>query len=67
MDHYKNDYSKDDDPMMWQLHQNRHALAKQNKTPSQIHAEVNKFIKNAGFKNLKVYQPNFIVGAKTAK
>ncbi len=55
MAHYKNDYSKDDDYMMWQLHQTRHFLAKQNITASQIHDKAQQFIKKAGLTNLKVF------------
>jgi len=41
--------------MMWQLHQTRHFLAKQNITASQIHDKAQQFIKKAGLTNLKVF------------
>lgn len=52
---YKNDYSKEEDPMMWQLHENRHSLSKRFKTAEQIHAEGKKVLDKFGLTNLRTY------------
>ncbi len=36
MVHYKNDYSKEDDTALWQLHEIRHQIAEQRQSPEQI-------------------------------
>ncbi len=37
MEHYENGYSKEEDPMLWNLHEIRHKIAEQ----KQIHEEIN--------------------------
>ncbi len=36
MAHYKNDYTKEEDAVLWQLHEIRHQLAEQHQSPEQI-------------------------------
>ncbi|MBF0100956.1 MAG: hypothetical protein HQK77_08620 [Desulfobacterales bacterium] len=54
MVHYKNSYSKDEDPMLWNLHEIRHKIAEQNQSPEQINIAVRDIIRQHRLDNLKL-------------
>jgi hypothetical protein len=54
MAHYKNDYSKEEDAMLWQLHEIRHQLAEQHQTPEQINTIGREVIAKYKLNNLKI-------------
>ena len=52
----KNEYTQNEDPCLWELHEVRRAYAVSHKTVRKINSEARKFIKKSGAK-LKVVQP----------
>lgn len=52
MEVYKNDYNKNEDYMLWELHEIRNKLSLQ--TPEQINNSGEKIIKKYNFKNIKI-------------
>ncbi len=54
MVHYENSYSKDEDPMLWNLHEIRHKIAGQNQSPEQINSAVRDVIRQYKLDNLKI-------------
>lgn len=53
METYHNDYSKEDDPMMWKLHEIRHKMALENISPDEMNQRGDAVIKRHNLK-LKV-------------
>ena len=58
MEIYKNDYTKEDDPMLWELHEIRHELAQQHQTPEQMNATARQIIAQYHLLHLKIVHPN---------
>lgn len=54
MVHYKNDYSKEEDAALWQLHEIRHQLAEQRQSPEQINTTGLQLIIKYKLNNLKI-------------
>lgn len=54
MAQYSNDYTKEDDFMLWQLHEIRHALAEKCFAPEQINAQAQEIIRQYNLTNLKI-------------
>ncbi len=54
MAHYRNDYTKEDDFMLWQLHEIRHVLAEQHCSPDQINERAQDIITQYNLTNLKI-------------
>jgi hypothetical protein len=54
MAHYENGYSKEEDPMLWNLHEIRHRIAEQNPSPEQINMDVRDIIRQYRLDNLKI-------------
>ncbi|MCP4404657.1 MAG: hypothetical protein GY801_46055 [bacterium] len=54
MAHYKNDYTKNEDMMLWQLHEIRHQLAEQHQSAHQINMNAESVIQQYHLGNLKV-------------
>ncbi len=54
MAHYKNDYSKEEDVSLWQLHEIRHHLAEQHQSPEQINTIGLHVITEYKLNNLKI-------------
>jgi|APCry1669188970_1035186.scaffolds.fasta_scaffold253153_2 hypothetical protein len=63
---YKNDYTKEEDRMLWELHEIRHALAEQHQSPEQINAIGHQIIAQYHLNHLKIVQPQVIQPKKTA-
>ena len=57
MEPYKNDYTQSDDPMLYQLHEIRHALAEQHQSPEEMNAAGRRIIAAYQLKNLKIVHP----------
>ncbi|MCX7047919.1 MAG: hypothetical protein NTX50_20840 [Candidatus Sumerlaeota bacterium] len=57
MARYRNEYSKDEDFMMWQLHKIRRQIAALHQTPEQINEAGRQVIAKYGLTNLKLAQP----------
>jgi hypothetical protein len=51
---YKNDYNKNEDAMMYELHEIRNKLSKENKNINQINKKAEEIIKKYKLKNLKI-------------
>lgn len=51
---YKNDYNKNEDPMMYELHEIRSELAKENKNINIINEKGENIIKKYKLNNLKI-------------
>lgn len=51
---YKNDYTKEEDAALWQLHEIRHQLAEQHQSPEQINTTGIKLIAKYKLNNLKI-------------
>jgi len=49
---YKNDYQKNEDPMLWELHQIRHNLAQKTESAEQINRHGLDVIKRYHLKNV---------------
>ena len=55
MAHYNNnDYTKEEDLMLWQLHEIRHSLAEQQLSPEQINTRAEALITQYNLTNLKI-------------
>ncbi len=54
MAHYKNDYTKEEDAMLWRLHEIRNAIAEENNTPEQINARARDVLAKFKLTNLKI-------------
>jgi len=52
MANYKNDYSKEEDPMMWQLHEIRNKIAMKNLSPKDINEMAKEIRKKYNLKPL---------------
>jgi len=53
MVHYENNYLKEEDPMLWYLHEIRHKIAKQNQSPEQINTSAKAIIRQYKLDHLK--------------
>ncbi|MBU0701292.1 hypothetical protein KKE26_08400 [bacterium] len=53
---YNNDYTKEEDVTLWQLHEIRHQLAEQHQSSQQINTIGQHVIKRYNLKNLKIIQ-----------
>jgi hypothetical protein len=51
---YKNDYNKNEDVMMYELHEIRNKLSKENKNINQINVKGKDVIKKYNLNNLKI-------------
>jgi hypothetical protein len=51
---YKNDYNKNEDVMMYELHEIRNKLSKENKNINQINVKGKDIIKKYNLNNLKI-------------
>jgi len=51
---YKNDYTKEEDYMMWELHRIRNKIAGKNLTADKINKLGRKAIEKYGLKNLRI-------------
>lgn len=58
MAHYKNDYSKEEDIVLWQLHEIRHQLAEQRQSPEQINTIGLQVMTKYKLNNLKIVPPS---------
>ncbi|RJP33255.1 MAG: hypothetical protein C4527_04940 [Candidatus Omnitrophota bacterium] len=56
MKHYNNDYSREEDFALWQLHEIRHSMAVENLSPQQINKNAQQVIKEYQLNNLKTVQ-----------
>jgi hypothetical protein len=56
MAHYKNEYTKEEDFVLWQLHEIRHQLAEQHQSPQQMNSIGQQIIKKYKLNNLKIVQ-----------
>jgi len=54
MVHYKNSYSEEEDPMLWNLYEIRHKIANQNHSPEQINTAVKDILRQYRLDNLKI-------------
>ena len=54
MVHYKNDYTKEEDAALWQLHEIRHQLAEQHQSSEQINTTGFQLITKYKLNNLKI-------------
>ena len=63
---YKNDYIKEEDRMLWELHNIRHELAEQHQTPEQINTIGRQIIAQYHLKNLRIVQPRRVQYKKVA-
>ena len=54
MAHYNNDYTKEEDVMLWQLHEIRHSLAEKQLSPEQINTRAQATITQYNLTNLKI-------------
>ncbi|MFH1077093.1 MAG: hypothetical protein V1753_09745 [Pseudomonadota bacterium] len=52
--YYKNDYTKEEDAALWQLHEIRHQLAEQRQSPEQINTTGLQLITKYKLNNLKI-------------
>jgi len=55
METYHNDYMKNEDPMMWELHEIRHKISEEhkNKTVEEINKDAHTICKNWGYDLVK--------------
>lgn len=60
MEIYKNDYTKEDDFMLWELHEIRHELAEQQQTPEQMNALAHQIIAQYHLYHLNIVHPRVI-------
>jgi hypothetical protein len=56
MEIYKNDYSKNEDFMMFELHEIRNKMAKENNSIEKINNDALKIIEKYNLKNVKILQ-----------
>ena len=63
---YKNDYTKEEDRMLWELHEIRHELAEQHQSPEQMNTTGRQIIAQYHLNNLKIVQPHVIQHKKAA-
>ncbi|MFH1860022.1 MAG: hypothetical protein ABH870_03270 [bacterium] len=56
MAQYNNDYTKEEDVALWQLHEIRHQLAEQHQSSQQINTNGQHVIKRYKLNNLKIIQ-----------
>jgi len=63
---YKNDYTQEEDRMLWELHEIRHELAEQHQSPEQINTTGRHIIAQYHLNNLKIVQPQVIQQKKVA-
>ncbi len=54
MAHYENKYLKEEDPMLWNLHEIRHKIAEQHQSPDQINTIARHLIRQYKLDNLKI-------------
>ncbi len=55
---YKNDYTQEEDRMLWELHEIRHELAEQHQSPEQINNTGRQIIAQYHLQNVKIVQPH---------
>jgi hypothetical protein len=60
METYNNDYTKEEDRMLWELHEIRHALAEQPQSPEQMNTTGRQIIAQYHLNNLKIVDPEGI-------
>jgi hypothetical protein len=63
MVHYKNDYTKEEDTALWQLHEIRHQLAEQHQSPEEINKTGLGLITKYKLNNLKIVTSKKMVKA----
>lgn len=54
MAEYRNEYTKEDDFMLWQLHEIRHILAQQHRSPDQINRHAQEVLAQYNLTNLTI-------------
>lgn len=54
METYNNDYTQEEDRMLWELHEIRHALAEQHQSPEQMNAIGRQIIAQYHLHHLKI-------------
>ncbi len=54
MEHYKNDYTKKEDPVLWELHRIRHEIAEKRQSSKEINMTGYQLIKKYKLNNLRI-------------